>query len=120
MPDFITPFRVGGPCIALLGSSGNSASGTLINQNGDWSLIASNRSTTVDAYLAYGATSAVVASAVIPVPGLMPPPGNNTQNVVPLKFREVQSFTFSGPTYFAVLVPPAGQAIVDIVSGDGS
>jgi hypothetical protein len=118
MPDFSTPFRVGGPCIALLGSSGNTANAALINQTGDWTAIISNRSTTVDAYLGYGATSGVAASAVVPVIGAMP--SDKSQNVVAIPHSTVQSFTFAGPTFFSVIVPPASQAILDIVTGDGS
>lgn len=117
MAEFSTPFRNGGPTIAILGSFGVTPSALFINQAGDWSMIVSNRSAAQDAYLGYGATSAAAVSNVVPVTGLNP--SNNSQNVNSVPFRTVQSFTFSGPTFFAVVVP-ATNAILDLTPGEGS
>lgn len=117
MADKIAPFKVGSACVAILGST-TAPSGTLVNMVGDYTLYAFNRSTTQDAYLAYGPTSSIVNSAVIPVVN-NPAPQNATQNVVPIPHQTVQTFTFSGPTFFGGLTA-AGNVTIDLVVGDGS
>lgn len=114
--DGFNPFKPGGPTVALLGST-PAPGGTLLGLIGDWSVYAFNRSSSTDAYLAYGLTSASVATAVVPVVGA---PGNATQNVIELPFRTGQTFTFSGPTFFRVVVPAGANAIVDLTPGGGS
>jgi hypothetical protein len=99
----------------LLGST-TAPSATLIGLSGQYTVHAYNRSATQDAYLAYGPTSAAVNSAVIPV--VNNPPGV-TQFVIPLPFRSVQTFTFSGPTFIGGLTA-AGNVVIDITTGTGS
>lgn len=119
MPDFQSPFRPAGVARALLGSFGVSTQATLITRSGDWQALVFNRSSTQDAYLAYGPSSTAVAGSSIPLEtGL----GNAaTGHVVPIPSRSLQTFTFSGPTFFGILVPAGGNtAIIDITPGTGS
>src|ERR1700675_4737379 len=118
MADFTIPFQPGGPFVSLLGSSTNSGSTMQINQTGAYSLLVFNRAASQDAYLAYGPNSNVVASAVLPVVGAAPPPSGGP-NLLPLPARTVQTFTFAGPTFFSIIIPGTGNAIVDLVPGDG-
>lgn len=111
--DAGSAFKVAGPTLAVLGSFAVSPPGTLINLPGDWSLLATNRSATNDAYLAYGATSAAVTSAIVPIVGT---PSAGTQNVIPLPHGTTQTFSFSGPTFIGVIVPTA-NATIDITPG---
>jgi hypothetical protein len=117
MADMISPFKVAGPCISILGST-TAPSGTLINMVGDWTIHAFNRSTTQDAYLAYGPSSDVVTRATVPVVG-EPAPPNLTRNVVPIPHATVQTFTFSGPTYFGAITA-AGNVVIDLTPGAGT
>jgi hypothetical protein len=117
MPDMISPLKPSGPCVSILGST-TAPSGTLINMVGDFTLHAFNRSTTQDAYLAYGQSSAAIAGAVIPVVG-NPAPPNATQNVLPIPHATVQTFTFSGPTFFGGLTA-AGNVVIDLTPGVGT
>lgn len=110
--DSGSAFKPFGPAVALLAST-TAPSGTLVNLTGDWALLAFNRSTSVDAYLAYGSSSGAVASAVVPVVGS---PGGTTQNVIPLPRGTIQTFTFSGPTFLAG-VTGSGNTIIDITTG---
>ena|ERR1700682_2875936 len=114
--DFQTPFRPSGPLIAVLGST-TPPSGTLIAQTGDWCALIYNRSATQDGYLAYGPTSSNVAGAVIPVVGVPSAPG--TAQMVQLPRGSLQTFTFSGPTFFGGLTA-AGNITIDITPGTGS
>ena len=116
MSDFQSPFRPAGPAVALLASD-TAPSATLINLTGDWSALVYNRSTSQDAYLAWGPTSAAVNTAIIPLVGT-PQPKNQTQNVVPIPHGAIQTFTFSGPTYFGGLAT-GGNTVIDLSPGIG-
>ena len=112
--DMVSPFKVAGQAFAILGST-TPPSGTLLNLFGDFTIHVFNRSTTQDAYLAYGASSSIVSSAQIPVLGAPPA----SQNVLPIPHATIQTFTFSGPTYFGGLTA-AGNVILDITPGLGT
>lgn len=116
MSDVQTPFRPTGPTFAILASNLVTPPGTLINLVGDWALMVYNRSTTQDAYLSYGPTSAAVNGSIIP---LVSNPPVQTQNVLPLPHGSVQVFTFSGPTFIGANCA-AGNTTIDITTGTGA
>lgn len=118
MADFASPFRPGGPLMSVLGSSNNAGSAFLMNQQGDGSLMVFNRSAVTDAYLVYGPNSTLVATTILPVVGSIPPNAGGP-NLLPMPARSLQSFTFSGPTFFNVIVAGVGNVIIDMVNGDG-
>lgn len=115
MADYAIPFQPGADMISLLGSSTNSGSATLINMPGPFTLMTFNRSGSFDAYLAYGPTSTAVASATMPAVGAGQQTGSR---LLPLPARVEQPYTFSGPTFFGIVMP-AGNAIVDLAPGNG-
>lgn len=118
--DSGSAFKPVGPTVAILGSFAVQPPGTLIGLSGDWSLLVFNRSTTVDAYLAYGASSGAVSGAVVPVvstPAAPPAAGSpSLQNVLPLPRGTIQTFTFSGPTFVGAIAG-SGNATIDITPG---
>lgn len=114
--DFQTPFRPDGRGRALFGSFAVSPPGTMVNRSGDWQALVYNRSATQDAYLAWGPTSDAVNTSIIPIAG---EPGSLLTQVVPVPFRQMRAFTFSGPTFFGVITP-AGNAVIDLIPGNGS
>lgn len=116
--DGFRPFKPGGPLISILASNTSPTGQTLIGLAGDWSLLIDSKpvvpgATPGDTYLAYGPTSAVVSVAVGPTIGA---PG--TQNLVSIPAGSIQTFTFSGPTYFGG-IGDRGQAKLDLLVGDG-
>lgn len=117
MADFASPFRVSGALMTLLGSGSATGGATLMSMVGDGSVLLFNRSALTDAYLAYGPNSNVIASTVLPVVGAVPP-ASGGPNLLPLPARSLQTFTFSGPTFVGMLAP-GGNALVDVVPGDG-
>ena len=114
--DAGTAFKPAGPTVAILGSNA-APSAFYMNMTGDWALIAFNRSTTVDAYLAYGPTSAAVASASVPLVSAPAPADTpNPQNLLALPRGTIQTFTFSGPTFLGGITA-TGNATIDITPG---
>lgn len=113
-------FKPVGPCVALFGSFGVSPPGTLVNLTGDWALLVFNRSTTADAYLAYGPSSDAVTGSIVPVVSTPAAPAaaglTSLQNVLPLPRGTIQTFTFSGPTSFGVVMG-SGNTTIDITPG---
>lgn len=117
MGDFASPFRPGSPMISLLGSSSNSGAATMIGMGGDFTALVFNRSGVTDAYLVYGQSSTAVASATLPVVGAGMPAGAGA-NMLQLPARSLQAFSFGGTTFIGILVG-SGNAIIDIVTGEG-
>lgn len=114
MSDFAAPFKPGGSCFALFASN-QAPSATLVNLNGDWSALVTNRSTSVDGYLVYGPNSSAMASAAIPLINQPPSP---SCTVLPVPFNTAAHFTFSGPTFLGAMTA-TGNTILDVVPGQG-
>src|SRR5262245_60313293 len=110
--DAGTPFSPAGPSFAILAST-TTPSGSLVNLTGSYSMLVTNRSST-EGFLAYGPTSTIVASAVVPVVGA--PGVQSTGGILPVPGNGQVVFTFAGPTFFGGLTP-SGNTILDLTPG---
>jgi len=107
-------FKPFGPMLRILAST-TPPSATLFPYNGEWTLLVSNVSTTQDAYIVYGPTSAAVAGAVVPAIGGAPSPN---AFMLPLPHFTNATYDFSGPTFIGGITP-SGNVILDLVAGVG-